>query len=93
MGDTDHDVAASEKLLEAVDRIRDMARERPAEAAAMLERAEYLAELARQIRNDWALRCRPAPASKAAATSRESPAPLPAPPPSGRVVAAPSQNG
>ena len=69
MIEADRDVGASEKILEAVDRIRDMARDRPEEAALMLERAEYLAELAQQIKNDWAQRCRPAPASSLAATT------------------------
>lgn len=97
MGETDTDITASEKLLEAVDRIRDMARERPEEAAAMLERAQYLAELAQQIKNDWALRCHPAPASTDAATGREKQSPLSSPsaaptPETGWVVTAPSRN-
>jgi len=71
MSEADQGFGASEKILEAVDRIRDMASTRPEEAAALLERAQYLAELAQQIKDDWAQRWTPAPASTAPAVSSE----------------------
>jgi hypothetical protein len=52
MSEHDEDEATFEKILEAADRIQDMAQSRPADAPAMLERAQYLRELAEQIRRD-----------------------------------------
>jgi hypothetical protein len=49
----DHDIQTSGKMLEAAAAIKDMARDRPAEAPAMLEQAQHLIELAEQIENDW----------------------------------------
>ena len=53
MSEDDQDQITSNKILEAAAEIKDMARDRPAEAAQMLERANYLADLAEQIRRDW----------------------------------------
>ena len=53
MVDEDQDAVAYEKIFEAAERIADMARTRPAEAQRLLERAQYLRELAEQIRQDW----------------------------------------
>jgi hypothetical protein len=53
MIENDLDEAAFEKILEAAERIADMARTRPADAASLLERARYLRGLAEDIRRDW----------------------------------------
>jgi hypothetical protein len=53
MVDEDQDAVAFEKIFEAAERITDMARSRPAEAQRLLERAQYLRDLAEQIRADW----------------------------------------
>jgi hypothetical protein len=53
MTERDQDEAAFEKILEAADRIADMARTRPNDAAALLERSRYLRNLAEDIRRDW----------------------------------------
>jgi inosine/xanthosine triphosphate pyrophosphatase family protein len=53
MVDEDQDAVAYEKIFEAAERIADMAQTRPAEAQRLLERAQYLRNLAEQIRQDW----------------------------------------
>jgi hypothetical protein len=53
MIENDLDETAFEKILEAAERIADMARTRPADAPSLLERARYLRSLAEDIRRDW----------------------------------------
>jgi hypothetical protein len=53
MIEPDQDEAAFAKIMEAAERIADMAQSRPAEAATLLERAKYLRSLAEEIRRDW----------------------------------------
>ena len=52
MVDEEQDAFAYEKIFEAAERIADMARARPADAQNLLERAQYLRDLAEQIRQD-----------------------------------------
>jgi hypothetical protein len=52
MVDEEQDAFAYEKIFEAAERIADMARARPADAQRLLERAQYLRDLAEQIRQD-----------------------------------------
>ena len=52
MVDEEQDAFAYEKIFEAAERIADMARARPADAQKLLERAQYLRDLAEQIRQD-----------------------------------------
>ena len=52
MIEDEQDEATSEKILEAAEEIKDMARIRPAEAPEMLEKARHLIELAGQIKSD-----------------------------------------
>jgi hypothetical protein len=70
MSEDEQDQITSEKILEAAEQIKDMARNRPTEAAEMLERAKYLAELAEQIRRDWLQRCGDATPDRGANASR-----------------------
>src|SRR5260370_1120592 len=53
MIDDEHDEATYGKILAAAEEIQAMARNSPAQAAAMFEQARHLLELAEQIRNDW----------------------------------------
>lgn len=70
MIERDEDEAAFEKILEAAERIADMARSRPEDAARLLERSGYLRGLAEEIRRDWQRRiaaaCTSAPGDDAA---------------------------
>jgi hypothetical protein len=52
MIEDEQDEATFEKILEAAEEIKDMARVRPAEAPEMLEKARHLIELAGQIKSD-----------------------------------------
>lgn len=52
MIEDEQDEATFEKILEAAEEIKDMARIRPAEAPEMLEKARHLIELAGQIKSD-----------------------------------------
>jgi hypothetical protein len=52
MIEDEQDEATFEKILEAAEDIKDMARVRPAEAPEMLEKARHLMELAGQIKSD-----------------------------------------
>lgn len=49
----EYDELTYAKILAAAEEIRAMARNRPAQAAAMFAQAHHLFELAEQIRNDW----------------------------------------
>jgi hypothetical protein len=49
----EYDEVTYAKILAAAEEIRAMARQRPAQAAAMFAQAHHLFELAEQIRNDW----------------------------------------
>jgi hypothetical protein len=61
MIDDEHDEATYGKILAAAEEIQAMARNSPAQAAAMFEQARHLLELAEQIRNDWLRRAGAAP--------------------------------
>jgi hypothetical protein len=52
MIEDEQDEATFEKILEAAEEIKDMARIRPEEAPEMLEKARHLIELAGQIKSD-----------------------------------------
>jgi hypothetical protein len=52
MVEEEQDAFAYEKIFEAAERIADMAQTRPDEADRLLERAQYLRDLAEQIRQD-----------------------------------------
>jgi hypothetical protein len=49
----EYDEITYAKILAAAEEIRAMARNSPAQAAAMFAQAHHLFELAEQIRNDW----------------------------------------
>jgi hypothetical protein len=49
----EYDEVTYAKILAAAEEIRAMARNSPAQAAAMFAQAHHLFELAEQIRNDW----------------------------------------
>jgi hypothetical protein len=53
MTEDELDEATVEKMRCAAEEIKEMARIRPENAAALLEQARHLIELAEQIRNDW----------------------------------------
>jgi hypothetical protein len=53
MIDDQHDEATYAKILAAAEEIKAMARNSPAQGAAMFEQARHLFELAQEIRNDW----------------------------------------
>jgi multidrug resistance efflux pump len=61
MIDDELDEASYGKILAAAEEIQAMARNSPAQAAAMFEQARHLLELAEQIRNDWLRRAGAAP--------------------------------
>ena len=66
MIDDEQDEAIYEKILAAAEQIKEMARNRPAEAPAMIEQARHLTELAEQIRSDWLRRLSSVPPHAAA---------------------------
>jgi hypothetical protein len=53
MIDDERDEASYEKIMEAAEEIRGMARIHPDQASVMLAQAKHLMELAEQIRSDW----------------------------------------
>jgi hypothetical protein len=67
----EHDEVTYGKILAAAEEIKAMARETPAQAAAMFEQARHLFELAQQIRNDWLRRGNAAPAGAATKTEHD----------------------
>jgi hypothetical protein len=66
----EYDEITYAKILAAAEEIRAMARNSPAQAAAMFAQAHHLFELAEQIRNDW-LRHRGPQPGRAAAPGRD----------------------
>jgi hypothetical protein len=66
----EYDEITYAKILAAAEEIRAMARNSPAQAAAMFAQAHHLFELAEQIRNDW-LRHRGPQAGSRAAPERD----------------------
>jgi hypothetical protein len=71
MIDDEHDEATYGKILAAAEEIKAMARNSPAQAAAMFEQARHLFELAQQIRNDWLRRGHAVPAPGATKPERD----------------------
>jgi hypothetical protein len=66
----EYDEITYAKILAAAEEIRAMARNSPAQAAAMFAQAHHLFELAEQIRDDW-LRHRGPQPGHAAAPARD----------------------
>jgi hypothetical protein len=67
----EYDEVTYTKILAAAEEIRAMARNSPAQAAAMFAQAHHLFELAEQIRNDWLRHRGPQLGDRAASPDRQ----------------------